>query len=110
MSPYRIAFVISEFEANERTAINGILLRIFTKPQHQQLLAEENAVFALEMTERILELFVELFNIPFQFKTFDQVALPNFHRCGDSQSYGIAFYRENCLLYQKKVIIHMRKR
>lgn len=103
MSTYRIAFVISEFKANERTTRNGILLRLFAKPQRQQLLAEENAIFALETTEQVLELFAELFEIPFQLGTLDQVALPQFHRCGGTESYGIAFYRENCLMYQEHV-------
>lgn len=98
MSPYRIAFVISEFEATERVTRNGISLRVFAKPEQQQLLAEENAIFALTTTERVLELFGELFEIPLQFGTLSQVALPHSHHCGDGESYGIAFYSENCLL------------
>lgn len=102
MSTYRIAFVISEFEATERTTRNGISLRVFAKPQQNQLF-EENAIFALETTERILELFIKLFQIPLQFETIDQIALPNFQRCGDAENYGIAFYRENCLLHRESV-------
>ena len=101
MSTYRIAFVISEFEANERTTRNGILLRVFAKPQ-QQLLAEKNAIFALELTDQILRLFAE-YEIPFELKTLDQVALPNSHRCGDTEGFGIAFYREDCLLNNENV-------
>lgn len=97
MSTYRISFVISEFETNERTTRSGILLRVFAEPQRQQLLAENNAAFALQMTEQILELFA-VFEIPFEMRAFDQVALPHSHRCGDTEGYGIAFYRENCLL------------
>lgn len=104
MSTYRIAFVISEFEANERTTRNGTLLRVFAKPQQQQLLAEKNAIFALELTDQVLELFAE-YEIPFEFRTLDQVALPNSHRCGDTEGFGIAFYRENCLLNNENVSI-----
>lgn len=98
MSPYRIAFVISEFEATKRMTQNGISLRVFAKLEQQQLLAEENAIFAFQTTERVLELFSELFEIPLQFRTLDQVALPHFSHCGDGESYGIGFYSENCLL------------
>jgi aminopeptidase N len=98
MSPYHIAFVISEFEATERISQSGISLRVFAKPEQQQLLAVGNAIFALETTERVLELFSELFEIPLQFSSLDQVALPHFRHCGVSGSYGVGFYGENCLL------------
>lgn len=100
MSTYRIAFVISEFEGNERTTRNGILLRVFAKPQ--QLLPGKNAIFALEMTDQVLKLFEE-FEIPFELRTLDQVALPHSTHCGDTDGFGIAFYRENCLLNNENV-------
>lgn len=103
VSPYRIAFVISEFSATERTTRNGISFRVFAKSEQQQLLAKENAIFALETTERVFELFSELFEIPLQFQTLDEVALPHSHHCGDGESYGIAFYSEKCLLDFKNV-------
>jgi aminopeptidase N len=101
MSAYRFSFVVSNFESIERTTQSGISLRVFANPK--ELLAEENAIFALEMTERVLEMLTKLFDIPFQMKALNQVALPHYDRCADAESFGIAFCREDCLLHHNNV-------
>lgn len=104
MAAYRVAFVmLDNFEASQRTTQNGISLRVFASAKPRELLAKGNAIFALEMTERVLEMLTKLFEIPFQLGALDQVALPHYARCGDAESFGIALYRENCLLHHNNV-------
>ncbi len=100
MSSHHLTFVMSEFEAKERTTENEISLCLFAS---KRLLTQRIAIFALETTERAVKFFSGLFGISPEFRTFDQVVLPNSHYCGGGESFGIAFYHQNCLLLEEKV-------
>jgi aminopeptidase N len=77
------------------------VLRVFTKPQ--QII--QNTNFGFETSERALQQFESAFEIQYELEKLDQVALPFFNRCG-TENYGIAFYRENCFLYEPFVSKH----
>lgn len=101
MPTYLIAFVIFDSSAIEYMTSNNILLRIYSDSIENQ-----NKVFGLETTEQALQIFEKDFSFEIQYELdkLDQVALPFFNRCGIA-NYGIAFYRENCLLYEPFVSI-----
>lgn len=99
MPTYLIAFVIFDFNAIEYRTSNNILLRIFSNPIEIQ-----NTAFGLETTEQALHMFENEFSFEIQYELYklDQVVLPSFNQCS-ATSYGIVFYRENCLLYEASV-------
>ena len=99
MSTYLIAFVIFDFNATEYRTSNNILLRTFSNQIEIQ-----NTEFGLETTEQALYMFENNFSFEIQYELnkLDQVALPLFNQCSVA-NYGIAFYRENCFLYEPSV-------
>lgn len=100
MPTYLIAFVIFDFNATEYRTSNNILLRTFSK----QTEIQKNTAFGLETTEQALHMFENEFSFEIQYELYklDQVALPNFNQCNVA-NYGIALYRESCLLYDPLV-------
>ncbi|KAL7022236.1 hypothetical protein ACKWTF_012179 [Chironomus riparius] len=99
MPTYLIAFVIFDFNATEYRTTNNILLRTFSNQIEIQ-----NTEFGLETTEQALYMFENNFSFEIQYELYklDQVALPLFNQCNVA-SYGIAFYRENCFLYEPTI-------
>ncbi|XP_070494110.1 aminopeptidase N-like isoform X2 [Chironomus tepperi] len=99
MPTYLIAFVIFDFNATEYRTSNNIMLRTFSNQ-----IELENTAFGLETIEQALHMFEENFSFEIQYELnkLDQVALPFFNQCSVA-NYGIALYRENCLLYDPSI-------
>lgn len=101
MPTYLIAFVISDFEVNSKRNANNILFRVFARPEQLP-----NTEFGLETAEKALEIFESAFETKYALNKLDQVALPVFNR-GGMENYGIVFYREDYLLYEPSVSVHI---
>lgn len=101
MPTYLVAFVICDFEVNSKLSASNILFRVFARPEQLP-----NTEFGLETGERALELFEGAFETKYELNKLDQVALPVFNR-GGMENYGIVFYREDYLLFEPSVSVHI---
>ncbi|KAL7025611.1 hypothetical protein ACKWTF_013562 [Chironomus riparius] len=98
MPTYLLGFVISDFSSYEREKeFNGIKHRVFSRPNQVN-----NTVFGEETARLVLGMFETYFDAKYDLKKLDQVALPQFNY-GGMENYGIIFYREDALLYEKDV-------
>ncbi|XP_070502885.1 uncharacterized protein [Chironomus tepperi] len=98
MPTYLLAFVISDFASHEVEDIESkIKFRVFSRPDQVN-----NTIFGEETGRHALRLFESYFNAKYELNKLDQVALPQFNY-GGMENYGIVFYREDALLYEKDV-------
>lgn len=91
-----LGFVISDFGKNERIH-NGRCFRVFSRPDQIN-----NTNFAIETAIIALDHFERYFDMNYDLKKLDQVALPQFN-FGGMENHGIIFYREDSLLYEEGV-------
>lgn len=101
MSTYLLAFVISDFDSRAETNVDNILFRVYSRSEQLP-----NTVFALETGGKALELYENAFETKYRLQKLDQIALPVFNR-GGMENYGIVFYREDYLLYEPSVSVHI---
>lgn len=98
MSTYLLGFVISDFASFEvDQSETGIKYRVFSRPDQIN-----NTIFGEETARYVLGMFEIYFDAKYELKKLDQVALPQFN-FGGMENYGIIFYREDSLLYEKDV-------
>uniref|UniRef100_A0A8C3WP81 Aminopeptidase n=1 Tax=Catagonus wagneri TaxID=51154 RepID=A0A8C3WP81_9CETA len=95
MSTYLLAYIVSEFENVEETAPNGVLIRIWARPNATK---EGHGVYALNVTGPILNFFASHYNTSYPLPKSDQIALPDFN-AGAMENWGLVTYRENALLF-----------
>ncbi|HWP84323.1 MAG TPA: M1 family metallopeptidase [Terriglobia bacterium] len=92
MPTYLLAFVIAELECLEANDVNGVPVRVWTRPG-----VKEQGRFALEQGCHTLAYFAGWFGIPYAFPKLDMVALPDF-AAGAMENWGLVTYRETALL------------
>uniref|UniRef100_A0A8D1IHC0 Aminopeptidase n=1 Tax=Sus scrofa TaxID=9823 RepID=A0A8D1IHC0_PIG len=95
MSTYLLAYIVSEFQSVNETAQNGVLIRIWARPN---AIAEGHGMYALNVTGPILNFFANHYNTPYPLPKSDQIALPDFN-AGAMENWGLVTYRENALLF-----------
>ncbi|XP_022104262.1 aminopeptidase N-like isoform X2 [Acanthaster planci] len=93
MSTYLLAFVVCDFKYTNATTENGILFRVWSRPD-----AVENTRYALDVGTRILTYFEEYFDFAYPLEKQDMVAIPDFS-AGAMENWGLILYRETALLY-----------
>lgn len=96
MSTYLLAFIVGDFEYLEKTAKNGVRIRVYTTPgkKHQ-------AKFALDCTVKTLEFYEKYFDIKYPLPVLDMIAIPDF-ASGAMENWGAITYRESALLVDEK--------
>uniref|UniRef100_A0A8D1G5Y9 Aminopeptidase n=1 Tax=Sus scrofa TaxID=9823 RepID=A0A8D1G5Y9_PIG len=95
MSTYLLAYIVSEFQSVNETAQNGVLIRIWARPN---AIAEGHGMYALNVTGPILNFFANHYNTSYPLPKSDQIALPDFN-AGAMENWGLVTYRENALLF-----------
>ncbi|XP_071788435.1 aminopeptidase N-like isoform X2 [Asterias amurensis] len=93
MSTYLLAFVVSDFKYEQATTTNGVLFRVWSRPE-----AVENTKYALQAGVDILNYFEEYFDFDYPLEKQDMVAIPDF-AAGAMENWGLILYRETALLF-----------
>ncbi|XP_049928174.1 alanyl (membrane) aminopeptidase-like b [Epinephelus moara] len=98
MSTYLFAFTVSEFTAtpslHERVDIN-----IYARPEAT---AAGHAQYAANITGKILKFYEKYFDIDYNQKKLDQIALPDLSP-GAMENWGLVTYQQGGLLYEEGV-------
>ncbi|XP_063963335.1 aminopeptidase N-like [Lytechinus pictus] len=97
MSTYLLAFVVGYFDKLETWTDNGILLRVWSRPE-----AVNNTQYSLDIGSNLTTYFEEYFNISFPLAKQDMIAVPDFS-AGAMENWGLIIYRETNLLYDSAV-------
>lgn len=92
MSTYLVAFVVGELVATEPIDVNGVPLRVISRPGTEHLTA-----FALEAGEHALRFFTEFYGIPYPDQKLDMIGTPDF-AFGAMENVGAVTFRETLLL------------
>ncbi|RUS16173.1 peptidase M1, membrane alanine aminopeptidase [Endogone sp. FLAS-F59071] len=73
MSTYLLAFIVGPFDYIESFTSGGIRTRVYALPDQI-----DQGKFALGVATKALDLFTDLFGIPFPLPKMDMVAIPDF--------------------------------
>lgn len=92
MSTYLVCFVVGELECTEAIDVDGVPLRIVSRPGQQALTG-----FALDIGAFALRYFTEWYGIPYPGEKLDLIAIPDF-AMGAMENLGAVTFRETLLL------------
>ena len=92
MSTYLVAFVIGQLESTETVDVDGVPLRVVTRPARARW-----ATYALEIGAFALRFFTDYFAIPYPGEKVDLVAIPDF-AAGAMENLGCITFRDTALL------------
>lgn len=93
MSTYLVCFVVSDFANLTDTTAHGTEIRVFATPDRIQ-----QASYSLHVMKVSMDLFEQLFSVPFPLPKNDMIAIPNFVS-GAMEHWGLITYREVNMLY-----------
>ena len=96
MSTYLLAFVVGDLKCVERRADSGTLIRVWATSGK-----EEQGLYALETSIKLLDYFNDYFGIPFPLPKLDHLAIPDF-AAGAMENWGAITYREVALLVDEQ--------
>ncbi|KAK7067746.1 hypothetical protein SK128_013768 [Halocaridina rubra] len=96
MSPYLLAFVVSDFASNTTTTSTGLPFGVWARPQKIV-----NGQYALDKGPDVLEFYETYFNIPYVMPKMDMLAAPLF--AGAMENWGLVIYNEFTLLWDPDV-------
>ena len=96
MSTYLLAFVVGDLKSVERRADSGTLIRVWATSGK-----EEQGLYALETSIKLLDYFNDYFGIPFPLPKLDHLAIPDF-AAGAMENWGAITYREVALLVDEQ--------
>uniref|UniRef100_A0A1A8PTP5 Aminopeptidase n=2 Tax=Nothobranchius rachovii TaxID=451742 RepID=A0A1A8PTP5_9TELE len=104
MSSYLLAFTVSEFTATD-SPNSRIVIKTYSRPEAT---AAGHAVYAAQMTPKILEFYENHFDLRYPMKTLDQIALTDLEPLA-MENWGLITYQEGALLYQEGVSSWLQK-
>ncbi|CAG0906478.1 unnamed protein product, partial [Cyprideis torosa] len=98
MSTYLVAFVVSNLAYMESdSALSKTKFQIWTRPE-----ALDQAAYAADIGPKMLEFFVDYYQVDFPLPKQDMVAIPDFG-AGAMENWGLIIYRETALLFHPKL-------
>uniref|UniRef100_A0A671MJS8 Aminopeptidase n=1 Tax=Sinocyclocheilus anshuiensis TaxID=1608454 RepID=A0A671MJS8_9TELE len=95
MSTYSLAFTVSDFKS--KTRHSGTKINIHARGD---AIYAGHADYALEVTEKILIRYQDIFGLKYPLTKIDQIALPDIS-VGAMENWGFISYQESGLLYDK---------
>jgi puromycin-sensitive aminopeptidase len=96
MSTYLVAFVVGDLVATEPIDVDGVPLRIISRPGTEHLTS-----FALEAGQHALRFFTNFYGIPYPDQKLDMIATPDF-AFGAMENVGAVTFRETLLLVDQE--------
>lgn len=93
MSTYLLAFVLGRFNKTTTTNKHGVEVSTYAALNQPKSLLN----FPNQIAADALDLYDDLFGIPYPLPKMDQVAIPDFE-AGAMENWGLVTYREACLL------------
>ena len=93
MSTYLLAFVIGRFNKTTMTNKHGVEVSTYAALNQPKSVLE----FPNQIAADSLDLYDDLFDVPYPLPKMDQVAIPDFE-AGAMENWGLVTYREACLL------------
>ncbi|MBP5511888.1 M1 family metallopeptidase [Candidatus Saccharibacteria bacterium] len=97
MSTYLLAFVLGHFNSKTITNKHGVLVTTFAALNQPTSMLD----FPNQIAADALDLYDDLFGLPYPLPKLDQVAIPDFE-AGAMENWGLVTYREACLLANDK--------
>ncbi|XP_076174900.1 glutamyl aminopeptidase isoform X2 [Ptiloglossa arizonensis] len=97
MSTYLSCFIVSDFVAVTSMA-KGLFDRRFPVSVYTTRAQKEKGVFALDIGVKIIEYYIDLFDVDYPLPKLDMAAIPDFVS-GAMENWGLVTYREARLLY-----------
>ncbi|XP_053689545.1 glutamyl aminopeptidase [Sabethes cyaneus] len=100
MSTYLVAFIVSDFQY-ENVRITPTIgepfdLRVYATP-----IQMDNVRFARDTADKVIQHYINYFNIPYPLPKLDMAAIPDFVS-GAMETWGLVTYRETSILYNKQ--------
>ncbi|MDO4978668.1 MAG: M1 family metallopeptidase [Candidatus Saccharibacteria bacterium] len=96
MSTYLVAFVIGKFNKISTTNKHGVKVTTYGALNQPKTALK----FPNQIASEALDLYDDLFGVPYPLEKLDQVAIPDFE-AGAMENWGLVTYREACLLVDK---------
>ncbi|HEX7042427.1 MAG TPA: M1 family metallopeptidase [Patescibacteria group bacterium] len=96
MSTYPLVLIVGEFEANEKKAENGVLVRVLATPGKKHL-----TDFALSTASKMIVFYEKYFDIKYPLPKLDFIAIPDFD-AGAMENWGAVTAREVAILVDNK--------
>lgn len=96
MSTYLLAFVFGDLRYLESKTKSGIQVRTYATPEKVPY-----TEFALDIATKILDFYIEYFDLPYPLDKCDMIALPDF-ASGAMENWGLITYREQAMLVDPK--------
>ncbi|RZC34917.1 glutamyl aminopeptidase [Asbolus verrucosus] len=98
MSTYLACFIVSDFNYTQTFFVNGaggddIPFRVYASPDQLN-----KTTYAGEVGKKVIEYYIQYFDIPYPLPKLDMVAIPDFVS-GAMEHWGLVTYRETALLY-----------
>lgn len=97
MSSYLLALIIGDLNARSLQTESGTQISIYSTP-----LKTEDTQYALDFSNKVLEILEDLFGEKYPLAKLDLVAIPDFD-AGGMENWGLITFREEYLLYSEKL-------
>lgn len=97
MSTYLLAFVLGHFNSKTIENKHGVKVSTFAALNQSESMLD----FPNQIAADALDLYDDLFGLPYPLPKLDQVAIPDFE-AGAMENWGLVTYREACLLANDK--------
>jgi len=105
MSSYLLAFCVGDFDYVESKSEHGVLIRVYTPPGKKDM-----GLFSLQVAKDSLDLYDDLFAVPYPLPKLDMIAIPEF-AMGAMENWGLVTYREvDVLIDEKKASSKQKQR
>ena len=101
MSTYLVAIVVCDFHLFEESPTNTYSktkTRVFARPQQIQ---SGNAMYANDISAKLLDYFTEFFGVQYPLPKSDQIAIPGYNFATAMENWGLVIYKETTLLYNE---------
>ena len=98
MSTYLVAFVVSDFKTIFKNSTKQIQVEVAAR---SEAIDNGEREFALDEATRIVDFYIDYFNISYPLKKLANKAIPDFG-VGAMENWGLVNYAENSLLFNSK--------
>lgn len=95
MVTYLVCFIVCDFAYKQTFSSSGMPFRVYAPPGRI-----ENTQYALDSAASILEMYENMFDLPFPLPKSDMAAIPDYSS-GATEHWGLITFRETTIFYNK---------